>query len=43
MKKLYTAPTLEALSFLSTEEILAVSEESLDINVSFDSLWGTGI
>ena len=43
MKKTYISPAFEALSFQTNEEILAVSEEAFDINVSFDTLWGTGL
>ena len=43
MKKTYTSPAFESLSLLTAEEILSASEEAFDINVSFDSLWGTGI
>ena len=43
MKKLYTSPVLETLLLLTAEEILTASEEAFDINVSFDTLWGTGI
>ena len=43
MKKTYTSPSFETLSLLTAEEILTASEEGFDINVSFDTLWGTGI
>ena len=43
MKKTYISPAFEALSLQTREEILVASEESFDINVSFDTLWGTGL
>lgn len=43
MKKVYESPTISLLSLVANEDILAASEEMFDINVSFDSLWGTGI
>lgn len=43
MKKIYESPAFEALTLLTAEEILTGSEESFDINVSFDTLWGIGI
>ena len=43
MKKTYTSPVFEALSLQTSEAILQTSEESFDINVSFDTLWGTGL
>ena len=42
MKKTYISPAFEALSLQTSEAILQMSEESFDINVSFDSLWGMG-
>ena len=39
MKK-YISPEMMILS-LQNEEIMTASEESFDINVSFDELWGT--
>ena len=41
MKKNYTTPAFELLTVLTAEEILTASEESFDIEVTFDSLWGT--
>ena len=43
MKKTYTSPSFEELSLLTAEEILSASEETFDITVSFDDLWGTGL
>ena len=43
MKKIYESPAFEALSLLTSEEILAASDEAFDVNVSFDTLWGTGL
>lgn len=43
MKKFYISPAFETLTLLTAEEILTVSEEAFDINVSFDTLWGAGI
>ena len=40
MKKLYISPAFETLHILSSEKILTGSEESFDIEVSFDELWG---
>ena len=39
MKKLYQPPELLILS-LQSEAVMTASEESFDINVSFDELWG---
>ena len=38
--KSYTSPEMIVLA-LQSEAVMQVSEESFDINVSFDSLWGT--
>ena len=43
MKKTYSSPSFEAMSILTSENILQASEEAFDINVSFDTLWGTGM
>ena len=40
--KLYISPEMTILS-LQSEEVMTASEEAFDINVSFDTLWGTGI
>lgn len=40
--KNYVSPELTAL-VLQSEEVMTTSEEAFDINVSFDTLWGTGI
>ena len=40
--KNYVSPELTILA-LQSEEVMMASEEAYDINVSFDSLWGTGI
>ena len=40
MKKAYVSPAFEALTLQTREEVLVASEESFDINVSFDDLWG---
>ena len=41
MKKQYESPALTAITLMSSEAILAGSEEEVfDINVSFDALWG---
>lgn len=42
MKKLYQTPELQILS-LQSEAVMTASEESFDINVSFDELWGSSI
>ena len=39
MKK-YISPEMILLA-LQSEEVMTASEEAFDINVSFDSLWGT--
>lgn len=41
MKKQYISPEMQALSIVS-EEIMNVSEEAFDIEISFDELWGIG-
>ena len=43
MKKVYESPTISLLSLVATEDILTASEESFDINVSFDELWGSNL
>ena len=40
--KLYISPEMTILA-LQSEEVMTASEEAFDINVSFDTLWGTGI
>lgn len=37
--KQYISPELTVLA-LQSEAVMAASEESFDINVSFDELWG---
>lgn len=41
--KHYEAPVMQFIECMADKDILTASEESFDINVSFDSLWGTGI
>ena len=40
--KAYVSPEFAILA-LQSEEVMTASEEAFDINVSFDTLWGTGI
>ena len=38
--KSYISPEMTVLA-LQSEEVMLISQESLDINVSFETLWGT--
>ena len=40
--KNYVSPELSVLALVS-EEVMAAYEESFDINVSFDELWGNNL
>ena len=40
--KTYVSPELTVLA-LQSEAVMTASEESFDINVSFDELWGANL